>query len=65
MGTLRVVANRHNFTDVMGGAMVGMISGYLLPNLLNYNFGEDRQSHGQLAPFADERTVGLEYLQVF
>lgn len=69
VGTLRIVADRHNLTDVLGGAAVGMISGYLLPNLLNYNFGADlgadRSSHGQIAPFADDRTVGVSYSQTF
>ncbi len=65
VGTLRVVANRHNLTDVVGGAMVGLSAGYLLPNLLNYNFGADRSSHGQIAPYADERTVGVSYSQLF
>lgn len=65
VGTLRVVANRHNLTDVTAGAAVGLLSGYLLPNLLNYNFGADRANHGQIAPFADDRTVGVSYNQVF
>jgi membrane-associated phospholipid phosphatase len=65
VGTLRVVANRHNLTDVGAGALVGLGAGYLLPNLLNYNFGADRADHGQIAPFADDRTVGVSYSQVF
>lgn len=64
-GTLRVVADRHNLTDVMGGALVGLGTGYLLPNLLNYNFGADRTGRGQIAPFADDSTVGLAYSQTF
>jgi membrane-associated phospholipid phosphatase len=64
-GTLRVVADRHNLTDVLGGALVGLGTGYLLPNLLNYNFGADRTSRGQIAPFADNSTVGLAYSQTF
>jgi membrane-associated phospholipid phosphatase len=65
VGTLRIVANRHNLTDVVGGAMIGLSAGYLLPNLLNYNFGSDRTGHGQIAPYADERTVGVSYSQTF
>lgn len=64
-GTLRVVADRHNLTDVLGGALVGLGTGYLLPNLLNYNFGADRESRGQIAPFADDSTLGLAYSQTF
>jgi len=65
VGTLRIVADRHNMTDVLGGALVGLGAGYFLPNLLNYNFGEDRASYGQIAPFADDRTVGVTYNQTF
>lgn len=65
VGTLRIVADRHNFTDVLGGAAVGLVSGYLLPNLLNYNFGADRAAHGQIAPFADDRSLGMTYSQTF
>lgn len=65
VGTLRIVANRHNLTDVIGGALVGLGAGYFLPNLFNYNFGADRRSHGQIAPFASDRTVGLSYSQTF
>jgi len=65
VGTLRIVADRHNLTDVLGGALVGLGAGYFMPNLLNYNFGEDRRSYGQIAPFADDRTVGVSYHQTF
>jgi membrane-associated phospholipid phosphatase len=65
VGTLRIVADRHNLTDVLGGALVGLGAGYFMPNLLNYNFGEDRRSYGQIAPFADDRTVGVTYNQMF
>jgi len=65
VGTLRMVADRHHFTDVLGGALVGLGSGYLLPNLLNYNFGADRASHGQIAPYVDDSGVGLTYNRAF
>jgi membrane-associated phospholipid phosphatase len=65
VGTLRIVADRHNLTDVLGGALVGLGAGYFMPNLLNYNFGEDRASHGQIAPFVSDRTVGVSYNQTF
>jgi membrane-associated phospholipid phosphatase len=64
-GTLRIVADRHNLTDVLGGALVGLGAGYLMPNLLNYNFGADRGEGGQIAPFADDRSVGVVYSRVF
>ena len=33
-GALRIVAERHYVSDVIGGALIGLISGYLLPLLL-------------------------------
>ena len=64
-GTLRIVADRHNLTDVIGGALVGLGAGYLLPNLMNYNFGADNGEGGQIAPFADDRSVGIVYNRAF
>lgn len=35
-GTLRIVANKHYFTDVFTGAVIGGGLGYFLPTFLNY-----------------------------
>jgi membrane-associated phospholipid phosphatase len=40
--TLRVVADKHHFTDVLAGATIGIVSGYVLPSLLHYGFAIDR-----------------------
>ena len=37
VATLRIVANKHYFSDVFVGALIGASVGYLLPVLLHYN----------------------------
>lgn len=64
-GALRIVANRHNFTDVIAGALVGLGTGYLMPNLMNYNFGVDRVAHGQIAPYVERAGAGITYSRTF
>ncbi|MEM9072947.1 MAG: phosphatase PAP2 family protein [Myxococcota bacterium] len=36
---LRMVARRHYFTDVLVGALVGLLSGWVLPAVATYGFG--------------------------
>lgn len=38
-GILRVVAGRHHLSDVLAGALVGLLSGWLVPALATYGFG--------------------------
>jgi membrane-associated phospholipid phosphatase len=38
-GILRIVYDEHWASDVLTGAMVGTLSGYVLPSLLHYGFG--------------------------
>lgn len=73
VGVLRVVADRHHLTDVATGALIGVFAGYLLPNLMNYDFGRTRarserqRDSGQalLAPLAGANVLGLQYMQIF
>jgi membrane-associated phospholipid phosphatase len=65
VGVLRMMADRHHLTDVLGGAAIGLASGYLLPNLLNYDFGASKTGHAQLFPFGDTRTLGVAYRGTF
>ncbi len=36
---LRVLADKHYATDVLAGAVVGVLSGFVLPSLLHFGFG--------------------------
>ena len=57
-GVLRMVADRHWASDVMIGASIGVINGYILPSWLHYGFGSSRRhvdtmvrtSFGYVAP---------------
>lgn len=41
VGVLRIVADKHYATDVLGGALVGVLAGFVLPRVLHYGFGRD------------------------
>jgi membrane-associated phospholipid phosphatase len=41
-GVLRIVYDEHWASDVMVGAAIGAVSGYVLPSLLHYGFGNGR-----------------------
>jgi membrane-associated phospholipid phosphatase len=64
VGTLRMVADRHHLTDVLAGAALGLATGWLLPNLINYDFGA---SLGQdtLVPVASNHQLGFQYISRF
>lgn len=42
-GVLRLVVDRHWTSDVLTGAAVGLINGYVLPSWLHYGFGDSRK----------------------
>jgi membrane-associated phospholipid phosphatase len=64
VGALRLVAGRHHLSDVLAGAAVGMAAGYLLPNLLNYDFGESNsESDAVIMPIAGDGTLGVSYMR--
>lgn len=46
---LRIVADAHYATDVLAGALVGLLSGYLVPSILHYGFG----GHEDDLPYGD------------
>ena len=60
VGTLRMVANRHHLTDVLAGAGLGLVTGYLLPQWTNFNFGARAHGHGRLSPLVSDTSLGLE-----
>ena len=62
VGTLRVMADRHHLSDVLAGAAVGLTAGYLLPNILNYDFGFSKalaRSNTRLYPMLGKETLGV------
>lgn len=64
-GAMRVVAGRHHLSDVLAGAAVGLAAGYLLPNLVNFDFGDSASSDATLVPIASADTLGLNYVRSF
>ena len=65
VGTLRIVADRHYMSDVLAGAVLGLATGYLLPNLINYDFGNSRSSSRAFVPMASPTSIGLSYMGLF
>lgn len=55
-GALRMMADNHYATDVLAGAAVGAFSGFILPRLLHYGFGDSDPSGPSITPF-----VGTNY----
>lgn len=43
VGVGRVVSDNHYASDVLAGAMVGVVSGWVLPSALHYGFGHEGQ----------------------
>jgi membrane-associated phospholipid phosphatase len=64
-GVTRIIADRHWATDVVTGAAIGALSGYVLPSLLHYGFGhgkpigEIRQGSVVLVPVPTAYPGGL------
>jgi membrane-associated phospholipid phosphatase len=50
--TMRVMSDNHYLSDVVGGAAIGFVGGYVLPSLLHYGFGSsDRPKKSYLPTF--------------
>lgn len=56
VGALRMMADNHYATDVLAGAAVGAFSGFILPRLLHYGFGDGEPGSPSITPF-----VGTNY----
>jgi membrane-associated phospholipid phosphatase len=70
VGALRIASGRHYMSDVLGGAAVGLVSGWLLPNLTNYDFGrskreQDEAGDSALVPMLSKHTFGLSYVHTW
>ena len=46
VGTLRITSDRHWATDVLFGAFIGSVTGFLLPQLLHYRFRRTAPGRG-------------------
>ena len=70
-GIFRMMADRHWASDVVVGAAVGLISGWLIPRLLYFRKGrgeefmERRMERGVITPFGDNGSFGLQYGRTF
>jgi|GEM_PF-855710 len=70
-GVFRVVANRHWMSDVLTGAGVGLLTGWLMPWLMHYRHDLTKREHSKtrhlqyLAPYGDGGSVGLSAAGVF
>ncbi len=67
---LRVLTDRHWTTDVLVGAGIGVLSGYVMPVLLHYrgpwpNRGKSPVTRVQVLPIATETTVQLSAVGIF
>jgi membrane-associated phospholipid phosphatase len=65
VGTLRIVADRHYVSDVLSGAAVGLAAGYLLPNLMHYEFGSNRAHSARISLLRERGLFGLAYVRTF
>lgn len=68
VGVLRMMADLHYLSDVVIGAGVGLVSGWLLPYVLHYaQFGGGPESHfrAAIAPSFDRELLGLQVVGQF
>jgi membrane-associated phospholipid phosphatase len=65
VGVLRCVADKHYTTDVLAGAALGLISGYLLPTWLHYNANFLGPFAGDFVPLASADSLGVAYHKKF
>ncbi|MEQ9325017.1 MAG: phosphatase PAP2 family protein [Polyangiaceae bacterium] len=68
VGVIRVLGDRHYFSDVAVGAWVGLVSGYALPVLLHYSQPEEGDvlaSGLTVTPWAAPRTAGVSMTGLF
>lgn len=70
-GLFRVVANKHWMSDMLTGAGVGLVAGWLMPWLMHYRHDLGKREHSRkrhlhyLAPYGDANSVGLSAAGAF
>lgn len=68
VGVLRILADRHYASDVLLGAGVGILSGWLVPWLLHYDVADAAgvdDASATLAPMIDGENIGVQLFGVF
>ena len=70
-GVFRVVSNRHWMSDVITGAGVGLIAGWLMPWLMHYRHDLSKREQSKMrhlyyiAPYGDPGSIGLSAAGAF
>lgn len=68
VGVLRILADRHYASDVIVGAGVGVLSGWLVPWLLHFDVADAagiEDASATVAPMVDGDRIGVQVLGVF
>lgn len=65
VGALRMASDRHYLSDVVVGAVVGLLSGYVLPHLVHYRVRTPLRLPGAVVPAVEQGGASLRYLQAF
>jgi|CXWL01.1.fsa_nt_gi membrane-associated phospholipid phosphatase len=61
----RITSNNHHASDVIVGAMVGGVAGYLMPNLLHFKARKAANKLGWLIPSVSPNGGGLAYVKTW
>ena len=70
-GVFRVVSNRHWMSDVITGAGVGLLAGWLMPWLMHYRHDLSKREQSKMrhlyyiAPYGDAGSIGLSAAGAF
>jgi membrane-associated phospholipid phosphatase len=65
VGVLRIMADKHYFSDVLIGAVVGFGAGYLWPSLVRYRGDAEESGNGTRAtivPWGDPTSIGVSVI---
>jgi membrane-associated phospholipid phosphatase len=65
VSVLRIATNDHHASDIIVGAAVGAVTGYLMPNLLHFKFKRSRNQLGYLIPNVGPNGGGLTYVKIW
>jgi membrane-associated phospholipid phosphatase len=63
VGALRIAGNDHHASDIVVGAVVGGLTGYLMPNLLHFRHGRAQYGGGTFMPTVGPAGAGLAFLK--